>query len=312
MTVLSVLTVTGIVTGCDSDDGPTVTAPSGGNDGGGSSTPTRDTTAEEQGREQLEVNEHTIRNKSEERHLNIRANYPNGRHVHFTLARGRRTLRDPMGFGTNPTLFPCSTHENELLKVSARANGECWTEWPSKIDPPDEAGDSDSGLVTEADSGRKITASESVIIRFNYPEPKYYRLPGFYEMSSDPEGTGSPPTRFVCERGIPSANGECWFGVYENGEEIEPTIHSSAEDATPAISCLSLDSSTASNLCTKEISVGVRCASFTEYAGSFSLAPGQSRDVSSIQRVCGADGARFGACFAPAQPRREGSGFECT
>lgn len=78
VTVLSFLTVTGVVIGCDSDDGPTVTAPNGGN---GGTTPTRNMTAEQQGRDGLEETENgtMIRNKGDVA-LNVRFNYDEPRH----------------------------------------------------------------------------------------------------------------------------------------------------------------------------------------------------------------------------------------
>ena len=217
------LTVTGFVIGCDSDDGPKVTAPAQAPSGGGSGTPTRDTTAETQGREQLEVNEFTIRNKSEERWLTVRFSYPNGRQGHYIVRPSGETLRDVEVLGTDPTLFPCSNSDNPYPgtgneAVTARANGECWRGEASSLDldfgpvraiPEYQRQRGSMELVIEIDNGRKIkessTTGGSVIIRFNYPEPKYYSLEPAYEMSSDPEGAGPPPRLVSRASGTPGS-----------------------------------------------------------------------------------------------------------
>ena len=133
VTVLSFLTVTGVVIGCDSDDGPTVTAPNGGN---GGTTPTRNMTAEQQGREGLEETDggRAISNTGEVA-LNVRFNY-NGAasgsgsgagirstHTtarHYRLDRGATMPSDPANTGTAPTRFACG------VPATARANGQCF------------------------------------------------------------------------------------------------------------------------------------------------------------------------------------------
>ena len=140
VTVLSFLTVTGFVIGCDSDDGPTVTAPNGGN---GGTTPTRNMTAEQQGREGLEetAGGRAIRNTGEVA-LNVRFNY-NGAasgsgsgagirstHTtarHYRLDRGATMPSDPAQTGTAPTRFACG------VPATARANGQCFDNDRSEI-----------------------------------------------------------------------------------------------------------------------------------------------------------------------------------
>ena len=73
LTVLILVAVAGFVGGCDSDDTPTVTPPRGSGTG---TTPTRNMTAETQGREGLEETDGgtMVRNTGEVA-LNVRFNY---------------------------------------------------------------------------------------------------------------------------------------------------------------------------------------------------------------------------------------------
>ena len=261
VTLLSVLTVTGLVIGCDSDDGPEVTPPAGnGGSGNGNGTRTRDENAEKQGREWLEVGDHTIRNKNEEGsrgevYLAIRVDYGNGSPTHYRLNPSETTLRDIEGRGTNPTILACSTglRFSNTSYTTARANGECWKNDGTGVleDLPsrDTSAENPSGL-EETDNGRKIenTNTGGMTIRFNYPEPKYYFLRGGqgWEMSSDPEGTGTPPTRVVClkeygqesdgDKIFPLANGECWNRAMINGAVFRALPHRSTRYIGPPIS----------------------------------------------------------------------------
>ena len=123
VTVLSFLTVIGLVIGCDSDDGPKVTAPAqsgGGGGNGGNNAPTRDTTAEQQGRAGLEVTENgtMIRNKGEVA-LNVRFGYNTPRH--YRLNPGVSMPSDPLGGGRGaPARVACG------VPATGRANGQCY------------------------------------------------------------------------------------------------------------------------------------------------------------------------------------------
>ena len=116
VTVLMFLTVTGVVIGCDSDDTPTVTAPSGGS---GSGTPTRNMTAEQQGRAGLEETENgtMIRNKGEVA-LNVRFNYDEPRH--YRLNADTAMPSDPANAGSAPARVACG------VPATGRANGQCF------------------------------------------------------------------------------------------------------------------------------------------------------------------------------------------
>ena len=116
VTVLMVLTVTGVVIGCDSDDTPTVTAPSGGS---GSGTPTRNMTAEQQGRDGLEETENgtMIRNTGEVA-LNVRFNYDDPRH--YRLNADTAMPSDPANAGSAPARVACG------VPATGRANGQCF------------------------------------------------------------------------------------------------------------------------------------------------------------------------------------------
>ena len=116
VTVLSFLTVTGFVIGCDSDDGPKVTAPSGGS---GSGTPTRNMTAEQQGRDGLEETENgtMIRNKGTVA-LNVRFNYDEPRH--YRLNADTAMPSDPASAGSAPARVACG------VPATGRANGQCF------------------------------------------------------------------------------------------------------------------------------------------------------------------------------------------
>ncbi len=116
VTVLSFLTVIGLVIGCDSDDGPKVTAPSPTP----TPTPTRDTTAEQQGRAGLEVTENgtMIRNKGEVA-LNVRFGYNTPRH--YRLNPGVSMPSDPLGGGRGaPARVACG------VPATGRSNGQCY------------------------------------------------------------------------------------------------------------------------------------------------------------------------------------------
>ena len=132
VTVLMVLTVAGVVIGCDSDDTPTVTPPSGGGNG----TPTRNMTAEQQGRDGLEETDggRAISNTGEVA-LNVRFNYNRAAsgsgsgagirstHTtarHYRLDVGATMPSDPARTGTVPTRFACA------VPATARANGQCF------------------------------------------------------------------------------------------------------------------------------------------------------------------------------------------
>ena len=136
VTVLSFLTVTGFVVGCDSDDTPTVTAPSGG----GGTTPTRSTTAEQQGREGLEETDggSMIRNKGTAA-LNVRFNYDEARH--YRLNPETSMPSDPANAGSAPTRTACG------VPATGRANGQCFTNdgvtAPVPYEAPSEPGGSD-------------------------------------------------------------------------------------------------------------------------------------------------------------------------
>ena len=112
--------------GCDSDDGPTVTAPApgggsgnGGSGNGGNNAPTRDTTAEEQGRDGLEETENgtMIRNKGEVA-LNVRFGYNTARH--YLLNPGVSMPSDPQGGRGAPARVACG------VPATGRANGQCY------------------------------------------------------------------------------------------------------------------------------------------------------------------------------------------
>ena len=116
VTVLMVLTVIGLVIGCDSDDTPTVTAPSGGS---GSGTPTRNMTAEQQGKDGLEETENgtMIRNTGEVA-LNVRFNYDEPRH--YRLNADTAMPSNPANADSAPTRVACG------VPATGRANGQCF------------------------------------------------------------------------------------------------------------------------------------------------------------------------------------------
>ena len=119
VTVLSFLTVIGLVIGCDSDDGPKVTAPAPGGGGGGNGTPTRNMTAEQQGRDGLEETENgtMIRNKGDVA-LNVRFNYDDPRH--YRLNADTAMPSDPANAGSAPARVACG------VPATGRANGQCF------------------------------------------------------------------------------------------------------------------------------------------------------------------------------------------
>lgn len=121
LTVVSILTVTGFVVGCDSDDTPTVTPPAqggGGSDNGSSPTPTRNTEAET-GRDNVAVADggRLIRNSGNS-NRNIRFNYDAPKH--YRLNAGFVMSSDPENTGSAPTWVACD------VPATARANGQCW------------------------------------------------------------------------------------------------------------------------------------------------------------------------------------------
>ena len=136
MTVLSFLTVIGLVIGCDSDDGPKVTAPSG--NGSGNGTPTRNMTAEQQGRDGLEETENgtMIRNKGEVA-LNVRFNYDDPRH--YRLNADTAMPSDPANAGSAPARVACG------VPATGRANGQCFNNDRSEIQSPPTAYDRGGG-----------------------------------------------------------------------------------------------------------------------------------------------------------------------
>ncbi len=143
LTVVSFLTVTGLVIGCDSDDGPKVTppAPSGGGSG---TTPTRNTTAETQGREGIEATDNgtMIRNTGEVA-LNVRFAYDSPRHYRLNVNTAMPS--DPASAGSAPARVACG------VPATGRANGQCFNNDRSEIQSaptPYEAsgnGDGDNG-----------------------------------------------------------------------------------------------------------------------------------------------------------------------
>jgi len=135
VTVLIFLTVTGVVIGCDSDDTPTVTAPSGGS---GSGTPTRNMTAEQQGRDGLEETDNgtMIRNKGTVA-LNVRFNYDEPRH--YRLNADTAMPSDPANAGSAPARVACG------VPATGRANGQCFDNDRSEIQSPPTAYDRGGG-----------------------------------------------------------------------------------------------------------------------------------------------------------------------
>ena len=107
MTVLMVLTVIGLVIGCDSDDTPTVTAPApsgGGNNGGNGQTAVEfDATATAKGQQCGSASSTEIRNTCSDVPLNVRVQcvtatvQPFGSVQHLRLAPGAAMPGDPLG-----------------------------------------------------------------------------------------------------------------------------------------------------------------------------------------------------------------------
>ena len=122
LTVLLFVAVTGFVIGCDSDDTPTVTPPSGG----GGATATRNTTAETQGREGLEATDNgtMIRNTGEVA-LNVRFAYDEPRHYRLNVNTAMPS--DPASAGSAPTRVACG------VPATGRANGQCFNNDRSEI-----------------------------------------------------------------------------------------------------------------------------------------------------------------------------------
>ena len=137
LTVVSFLTVTGLVIGCDSDDGPKVTPPSGG----GGATATRNTTAETQGREGLEATDNgtMIRNTGEVA-LNVRFAYDTPRHYRLNVNTAMPS--DPASAGSAPARVACG------VPATGRANGQCFNNDRSEIQSaptPYSSGNGDNG-----------------------------------------------------------------------------------------------------------------------------------------------------------------------
>ena len=138
LTVVSFLTVTGLVVGCDSDDGPKVTPPSGG----GGATATRNTTAETQGREGLEATDNgtMIRNTGEVA-LNVRFAYDPPRHYRLNVNTAMPS--DPASAGSAPARVACG------VPATGRANGQCFNNDRSEIQsaptPYEASGNGDNG-----------------------------------------------------------------------------------------------------------------------------------------------------------------------
>lgn len=138
LTVVSFLTVTGLVIGCDSDDGPKVTPPSGSGSG---TTPTRNTTAETQGREGLEETDNgtMIRNTGEVA-LNVRFAYDTPRHYRLNVNTAMPS--DPASAGSAPARVACG------VPATGRANGQCFNNDRSEIQSaptPYSSGNGDNG-----------------------------------------------------------------------------------------------------------------------------------------------------------------------
>ncbi len=106
-----VLTVTGVVIGCDSDDTPTVTAPSGGN--GGNGGPTRSVESERDGLRCRETISSEIRNVCSDITINQRF-YCNvaGGHMPriFSIGPGERMTRRP-DIGCMPGILVISDYQ---------------------------------------------------------------------------------------------------------------------------------------------------------------------------------------------------------
>lgn len=146
--LLSFLTVIGLVIGCDSDDGPKVTAPT--------PTPTRDTTAEQQGRDGLEVTENgtMIRNKGEVA-LNVRFNYDDPRH--YRLNADTAMPSDPANAGSAPARVACG------VPATGRANGQCFNNDGVPTPEPYSSGGPTRNVESERDGLRCREATNSEI-----------------------------------------------------------------------------------------------------------------------------------------------------
>lgn len=144
LTVISFLTVTGFVVGCDSDDTPTVTPPSEAPPSG--TTATRNMTAEQQGREGLQETDggRTINNIGNV-DLNIRFNYDEvssgsgsgagtrSTHTtarHYRLNVGAAMPSDPENTGTTPTHVACG------VPAVANADYQCFDNDNSEVQSP--------------------------------------------------------------------------------------------------------------------------------------------------------------------------------
>ena len=133
------MTPTPKIIGCDSDDTPTVTPPSGGGSG---TTPTRNTTAETQGREGLEVTDNgtMIRNTGGVA-LNVRFAYDEPKHYRLNVNTAMPS--DPGSAGSAPARVACG------VPATGRANGQCFNNDRSEIQsaptPYEASGNGDNG-----------------------------------------------------------------------------------------------------------------------------------------------------------------------
>lgn len=147
LTVLMFVAVTGFVIGCDSDDGPKVTPPSGGGSG---TTPTRNTTAETQGREGLEETDNgsMIRNTGEVA-LNVRFAYDEPKHYRLNVNTAMPS--DPASAGNAPARVACG------VPATGRANNQCFNNDRSEVQsaptPYQASGNGDNGNGDNGGSG---------------------------------------------------------------------------------------------------------------------------------------------------------------
>ena len=325
VTVLSFLTVIGLVIGCDSDDGPKVTAPAPGGGGGGNGTPTRNMTAEQQGRDGLEETENgtMIRNKGEVA-LNVRFNYDDPRH--YRLNADTAMPSDPANAGSAPARVACG------VPATGRANGQCFNNdgvtapepYSPQVEPPppprictllaqDNLGLSTlpNGYVGAPGCGRTVnigfrcsTTDNFQSYRLTYGGDRRISSYGINLVPLNPLSCQGRVYTEACE--IPKVPVPSGSGYRCENTGATPVAYSGdtrdRQAETNGRLCFETDSRQTRNACTNyDLIVGVHCEGETSFRRVIRYSAGQTGDRN--QAGCSSGNTFYAACTAPARPR---------